>query len=485
MFSTNTPGTCAPQRTEATFQSHVIGIGITTHNRHAMLCKTLAEIRLFAPQGARIVVVDDASDVPVSGATFRFEKNVGIAGAKNKCFELLDDCEHIFLFDDDTYPLKADWWRPYVTSPEPHLLYMFEHFATGRKLNDAALLYADGSITAWSHGRGCMLYFKRRCLEVVGGMDPAFGKWGFEHIEYSGRIYNAGLTSFKFMDVANSQGQFWSADEHEATSSTVPWQERHACLQRNREIWERRKDSARYVPYRSDLSRSSGQDVVITSYFTGQPDPERGVNWDPDYNQLAALIGSMDGQKLVILHDCFNEPDTDTVTHVRVKTSLVPYWQRWVSVYQYLLQHPDIGRAFCVDATDVEMLRNPFPEMEDLLYCGDELTRMDDLWMLRKHPAASIQAFIRAHASHTLLNAGLLGGSRQELIRFIGALLDAWANNVADVRFRRDSTVGHSDMGLFNMVLLTHFSGRLSHGKHVNTAFKKNEYNDVSWWKHK
>lgn len=485
MLFINTPTEVITCRNTPLTTTPSIGIGITTHNRNTMLHKTLSEIRRFSPIGAKIIIVDDASEEPVPDATFRFEENVGIARAKNKCFELLADCEHIFLFDDDTYPLSTNWWQPYVDSSEPHLLYMFEDFATGRKLNDAALLYSDGHITAWSHGRGCMLYFERRCLDLVGGMDPEFGKWGYEHVELSGRIYNAGLTSFKFMDIANSRGLFWSADEHEATDSTVSGLERRKCLKRNKEIWERRKDSARFVPYCEGTVSPTDKDIVITCYFTGQPDPERGVTWDVDYNHMMPLIHSLNGQKLVILHDCFDEPDTETVTHVCVNTSLTAYWQKWISIYQYLLQHPEIERVFCVDATDVEMLRNPFPEMDDLLYSGDELTRMDDNWMRHKHPAASIQAFIRQNAEHPLLNCGLLGGSRALLIRFIGSLLDSWAENVANVRFGRDQTVGHTEMGLYNQVMITKFSSYLSHGRHVNTVFKKNEYNDVSWWKHK
>ena len=477
--------TRAPQRTVKSSSAPAIGIGITTHNRHAMLRNTLVEVRRFAPEGARIVVVDDASDVPVKEATFRFEKNVGIARAKNKCFELLEDFDHIFLFDDDTHPLSTDWWRPYVASPESHLQYMFEHLATGRKLDDATLIYSDGSITAWSHGRGSMLYFKRRCLEVVGGMDPAFGKWGFEHVELSGRIYNAGLTSFKFMDVVHGRGLFWAADEHEAVTTTAPLAERLTCLKRNREIWMQRKYSSHYVPYRESAVCPASEDVIITCYFTSHLDPERGVIWETDYCQLGPLIRSMKGQKIVILHDCLNEPDTETVSHVKVSTSLVAYWQKWVSLYQYLIQHPDIGRVFCVDATDVEMLRNPFPEMDDLLYSGDEPSRMDDAWMRCKHPAASVQLFIRQYAEYPLLNCGLLGGRRELVIRFIGAMLDAWGENIADVKFGRDLTVGHTEMGLYNLVMMTRFASRLSHGRHVNTVFKQNEYNNVSWWKHK
>lgn len=237
-----------------------IGIGITTHNRYDVFSKTLAEIKRLAPAGAEIVVVDDASDKPVPEATYRFARNVGIAAAKNKCFELLEGCDHIFLFDDDTYPLVQDWHQPYVDSHEPHLMYIFQDFATGTKLNDTIKIYQDSEITAWSHARGCMLYFKRICLDVVGGMDPVFGKWGWEHPNLSERIYNAGLTSFRYSDVTNSAGLFWSADEHQAVQSTVAGPDRSVMITRNRPIYEANRDSDRFVPYKP----AAGEDGVQT-----------------------------------------------------------------------------------------------------------------------------------------------------------------------------------------------------------------------------
>lgn len=474
------------EKTSQPLQYARIGIGITTHNRRHLLKKTLSEIQRLSPPECRIVIVDDASDIPVEEATFRFEKNVGIARAKNKCFELLQDCEYIFLFDDDTYPLRKQWWRPYIESDEPHLCYMFERFSSGRSPEDVVLVYENGKIKAWSHARGCMLYFRQECLQAVGGMDPVFGRWGYEHIELSSRIYNAGLTSFKFMDINDSKNLFWSADEHEKTVSSVPDQERLSCLCRNQLIWERLQSSKRYVPYIASPVTRRGQDVIITCYLTRRIDPQRGIKWKADYSKLHPLIRSLQGQKLILIHDCFNVDDTEHVEHVKINPRELPYWQRWISIYQWLIKHPEVERVFCVDATDVEMLRNPFPEMEDqYLYVGYENTHLGNAWMRKKHPAAFIQTFIDTHKNHKLLNCGLLGGKRELLIDFLGVFLHSWASNKADVRFRREKTVGDSDMGLFNVVLLKQFAEKISFGEHINTPFKSYKTNDYSWWKHK
>ena len=60
----------------------MIGIGITTHNRRSTALHAIREIKRLAPQGSKVVVVDDASDVPFPGADYRFEQNAGIAKAK-------------------------------------------------------------------------------------------------------------------------------------------------------------------------------------------------------------------------------------------------------------------------------------------------------------------------------------------------------------------------------------------------------------------
>src|SRR6187402_2101376 len=114
-----------------------IGIGVTCHNRHEVARNTLSHICRLMPPDAKIVVVDDASTKePPFIPDYRFTTNVGIARAKNKCLELLDGCDHIFLFDDDTFPIADDWWEPYIESPEAHLMYIFEDFADGKQLYD-------------------------------------------------------------------------------------------------------------------------------------------------------------------------------------------------------------------------------------------------------------------------------------------------------------------------------------------------------------
>ena len=467
-----------------------IGIGITTHNRYDIFKKTLEEMKRFAPANAKIVVVDDASDKPVPEATYRFNQNAGIARAKNKCFELLYNagCEHFFLFDDDCYPVVEDWYKPYTESKEPHLNYIFEEFRGANKplLNDTLLLYKDSNIRAYSHVRGCMCYYKRVCLDVCGGMSPLFGRWGYEHPDLSNRIYNAGLTSFRYMDVLDSGKLFYSRDEHTGNAdSTVQGAARTECITTNSKIYDARKDITEYVEFREK------ENIILTCFFTKVKDTQR-ENESPmkaDKGLLKQLIDSMKGQRLIVLTDCFKSEKEDSVEYVEVETSLNNvYFQRWVSYYQYLLQNREkINWVFIVDGTDVQMLNNPFSSMEaGKLYAGDEAEKTGCEWLEKYHPHKMIQNFIKQNENKVLLNAGLIGGDVEVIISFINKFLAFYFQSVSDSYFYKDRPdSGVYDMGLFNYIARTHFNDRLVHGTVVNTVFKDYKPNNVSFFQHK
>lgn len=482
-----------------------IGIGITTRNRTDVFNNSFSHLITYIPAGAKVVVVDDASDFPLSSAVpdmfthhfddhYRFNTNVGIAAAKNKCFELLDDCDHIFLFDDDTYPTSPDWWKPYVESPEPHLMYIFQDFPKGPKLHDTIKIYQDENIVAFSHPRGCMLYYHRSCLELVGGMDTVYGRWGFEHGNLSDRIYNNGLTRFRYMDVPGSDKLFYAGDEHRTVTSTCTGKDRIAQIQRNQKTYDANVNSTAFIPYKEgqnptatlQLPYKIKHDEVLTCYFTGVPDPQ-GREWVPQEKDLYPLLTSCNIHlnHIVVFHDTFN---ANTEIRPKVKCTINPYWQRWVTYREYLIKNRDhLGFVWCVDATDVEMLRDPFPHMEHgKLYVGDEPSNIGgNVWLTRHHKHPNLQHFFRNNKS-PLLNAGLVGGDVETMIEFTGHMIDIYQRCEHHAQIKGWPNAGMTDMGALNYVVYTHFKGRFSHGKHVNTVFKAYEVdNGISWWKHK
>ena len=215
----------------------MVGIGITTFNRNIQLIYTLARIKKYTPKNVKIVIVDDGSTVPVQNATFRFEKNQGAPIAKNKCLELLEDCEHIFLFDDDTYPIAKGWEQAYINAGIKHLNYSFK--------------YSYEIVNGLRHlenPNGCMMYIHRSVINNIGGFDTGFIKYGYWHGAYSNRAFNVGLIPHPFIDIQNSEDYIYCLDQkpQQHKTSTV---NRSLFLQQNKRRYNAKIGSTDYIDY--------------------------------------------------------------------------------------------------------------------------------------------------------------------------------------------------------------------------------------------
>lgn len=454
-----------------------IGVGICTRNRRDMATETIRQWREFLPAGSRLVIVDDASTVPFPDADWRFEENVGVARAKNKCLELLDDCEHIFLADDDIRPLTAEWWRPYVQSREPHLMWVFDK-PKGATKRQVEVLFRDDEITAYHATRGCLLYVQRDVLGVVGGMDPAFGKWGWEHQSWSDRIHSAGLTTARYMDVVDSGDLFESLDQKGKVTSTAANQDKRFSEGPGRELLMRSRHSAKYVEYR-EL-----QDVVLTCLLTEKQDPQRGTTMTSKPETVEKLRASLTGRFVVIHTGDLTVKGADMV---QVRQFMNVYFERWLHYYRWLRDHPEIRFVWCVDGTDVQMIRDPFPEMQPgRLYMGWEPKTLRDEWMVGRHPDATLQEFMTANPNLPLVNMGVVGGDRETVMRFAQKVLKFFFDDRIDFIYGWEKQrCGVGDMAAGNYVAYTEFGDQLDSGPHVTNVFKSETVSPTAWWKHR
>lgn len=463
-----------------------IGIGITTRNRADVFPKAYAEIARLTP-GAKIVVVDDASDIPVTGLSdvIRFDENVGIARAKNACLEALYDagCEHIFLFDDDAYPLVEDWWKPYVESPEPHLMRIFEDLAGPRKLRDIQKIYEGNGHVAYTGPRGMMLYVERRVLDVVGGMDIAYGKWGYEHGDWSNRIHNAGLTTWRFADVAEGGELIYSMDEHEAVNRGTPHPERQELVKQNVKLYHANWDSSEFKPFRPP------HDVILTCLYRSKGDPQRPRGAKLDYSALNPLLETLANREIYVFTDGLEEGG-----HLETGRWVITdfgsdnvYFERWIAYYRWLREHPEVRYVWMVDGTDVISLREMFDLQSDRLYVGSEPTTLSTPWLKRNHPSKKVQALIAEHPEGLLYNAGLIGGHRSIVLDFLADLVNIWGTNKIDVFHKKDLPLGIGDMGALNLLLHgPEWSSRIVTGPGVHTVFKAYETeHPTARWAHK
>lgn len=455
-----------------------IGIGLTTHNRNEVLKKSISFHKKHLPKGAKLVVVDDASDVRVK-SDFRFEHNAGIAAAKNKCLELLEGCEHIFLFDDDTWPIANDWHLPYIESGIKHLSFTFPFLVSGRANGRKLIGYKYG-LNEYASPCGCMLYIHRDVIYSIGGFDVDYPQWGMEHVDYSNRAFNMGLTPARYLDVKNSLDLFYSLDHYQEVTGSVSRNVRKYTIPENKARFKRNERSKEYMPY-----KNSTNGILLAAYFNSVEDSQRGVKWEVDLSRLGTLIESCkkNGVDYRIFHDCF---DIDNEKFIKLEGSkdYAPNVYRWL-VFEEWLSENYYDNVFMVDSTDVEVLRNPFVSLNpNKLYVGNEWNmKVDNLWMKKRQEQLlkSLRDYrdvIYRNGKQTLLNCGITGGSYDMVMSYLG-------HRVKIHKEHTKAVVGSTDMAVFNYIIWKYFKEQFTSGLKVNTRFKQNEYNQVSFFRHK
>lgn len=466
-----------------------IGIAITTHNRPEILKRAIEQHMKHLPSGALVVVIDDGSSpaaiVPDGVRFVRHEQSRGIVASKNASLTALVDagCEHLFLWDDDAWPIADNWHLPYIESPEPHLAYQFLDLAGQRKINDMTVLYRDDKHIAYTGQRGVMLYYHRSAIDKVGGFDPVYGRGMYEHPDLALRIHNAGLSTWAFADVAGSEKLIHSMDEYEEVARSIPRPERESLAKTNARIYSARRDSgySGYAPYRKQ------HDVVITSLLTSEPDPQRGNKMLADPNVLQHWASSIAGAKAVVLADELTAPPFDALLFKVPSVKMSPYFARWLHIYQHLRAHPEYRFVWCTDGTDVEMLREPWAEMEvGKIYVGSEHKTYAEEWMKANHHGKAYSDFLEQHRDELLLNAGLLGGSREDVMEFAHRIVRQHYLIESHRFWKMESAPATQvDMGAFGMAAKS-FGDRIVTGPRIHTVFKTDGIGkELAYWKHK
>lgn len=210
----------------------MIGVAISTHQRPKILAKALSQWARFLP------------DVLVVNHDVRGE---GVAATKNRGIAALMDagCEHLFLADDDMWPVTPQWASLYVTDPEPHLMHCW-----GKR----RLIADDGYHTQWQHPRGVLLYAHRTVIEKVGGMRLDFGpRGGGEHAEWSTRIHNLGLTTYRYQDISAAKQGIWHCEDYlRTTPSTIGSHQLEATKTHRHKLYAMYRNSTDHVPYRPE-----------------------------------------------------------------------------------------------------------------------------------------------------------------------------------------------------------------------------------------
>lgn len=146
-----------------------IGIGVThTSNRPEHLKLFISQIEKHTKQPYKLHITTDI---------------MNIAKAKNDCLWNLKDCDHIFLFDDDCFPIKNNWENYFINSEIKHSLYLTErHVKLCLGIINRYDVYKDCG--------GCFMYISKDAFNKVGYFNSEYKQYGFEHAGWSKRFNN-------------------------------------------------------------------------------------------------------------------------------------------------------------------------------------------------------------------------------------------------------------------------------------------------------
>jgi hypothetical protein len=119
---------------------------------------------------------------------------LGIAKNKNATIDFLQEkgFDWLFLFDDDCFPQKHNWDLPFI---ELEQTYLIQHAMYLIGVGELHRINRFPMCEEYDNCSGFCLFFTKVAIDLLHGMNPNFGIYGFEHAEISNRAFRLGLTN--------------------------------------------------------------------------------------------------------------------------------------------------------------------------------------------------------------------------------------------------------------------------------------------------
>lgn len=206
-----------------------IGVGICTFNRPDGLDVLLESIKKYCLSTTDLIYIyDDCSD---KAYKYKYEriinkykfiknyqsgkKNKGVAYAKNKLLlkMLYDDCDWIFLLEDDIEITDSYALNGYIEACKNSGLEHLSFHCPSAGLNVEPLFITE-YVTLWPHLAGALCIYSRHSLLRSGLLDENFYN-AWEHVDHTQRIAQRGFTlAFKNGNADATRSEKWVRDQN-------------------------------------------------------------------------------------------------------------------------------------------------------------------------------------------------------------------------------------------------------------------------------
>ena len=206
----------------------MVGIGITTYKREDLLAKCLDNIKEYSTLPYKLYVAKDSD-----------EDRKGIALRKNECLSNLSDCEYIFLFDDDCYPIKQGWEEFFIKAHKESGYHHFCYLTKNLHIEKNYYFCGEYTIKSYVQCGGVFMFLTQEVLKKVGGFYNGYKYYGFEHLGYTLRVFFAKLIPEMYLSVDGTENYLFAHDYQEDDfQSTMDKETKLALSEENKYILE-------------------------------------------------------------------------------------------------------------------------------------------------------------------------------------------------------------------------------------------------------
>jgi len=195
-----------------------VGIAIITKDRQEILNIAVSQ-HLLHSMFDKMVIIDDQSQEAIYNPVNRlFVNNVevvrppewlGVAGARNYGLSLIDDCDVMFVMDDDVFPKEDGCIEAYLEAfdrnPDLHML-----GAVPNEWGEVQNVFDSFVSTAKS--TGVIFAITTHGLKTIGGFDGFGAKYGFDDADYFQRAHAAGLAPERYCTIIDFERYFHISD---------------------------------------------------------------------------------------------------------------------------------------------------------------------------------------------------------------------------------------------------------------------------------
>lgn len=123
-------------------------------------------------------------------------KNVGISINKSVALMHLQECDHVFLFEDDFKPSKKGWDTTYINVHRESGIGLFNYcpqwVSNSEKNPKKIVKYPSGTVIYEYTHVAQIMSITKETLRDVGALDPDFIGYGYEHCDYTRRCVISG-----------------------------------------------------------------------------------------------------------------------------------------------------------------------------------------------------------------------------------------------------------------------------------------------------